>query len=258
MSNSEIHPLNLAGQFTLSGVASMTVNAVVHPFCTLKNRIMTNVHGQRMPSQGLYRGYWAVSVVDAIALGVGYATNNGLEERTSLLFSSIAAGIISSPFVSIGEGVMANRQVNNLPYLTMLQRATRLSGLTTTIFREIPFAAAIYWFSPTMDQWFQRHIDTKYQSPTTSIIVQTFTGATGGSIAGFITTPPDLIKTKVQTSEVPLSIRREVNAILTKEGCLGLFKGAGLRSIYTGLTVAGLNIINNVAPTYFPKILKKD
>lgn len=246
--SSEIR-LEPAGHVALAGISSVAVNAVVHPLATIKNRMMA---GQRVSSQGLYNGIAAICAVDAASFGTAYVANDSL--------GSTAAGILSTPAVAAGEALMANSQVNNQPYSQSLKKAFRPAGLATTVAREVPFTTGVFFFAPLLQSQMQRQwkqTTGENPSPAASLFLQGSAGAVAGAGAGLLTAPVDRIKTMVQISEEPLSIPRAFNSVLSEGGCRALWRGGACRSLYIGISTAGMNVINNVVPQYFPKSLTK-
>lgn len=139
--HSQTPRLNEAGQIVQGGIASLVVNAVVHPMCTIKTRLQTEkkessqLHNIKVESlrrilspRGLYNGYCAIVITDMATFSAAYLTNGYLKDRCSPLWSSIFSGVFSSPLAAIGEGVMVNRQVNDMHYQKIFWRAFRPGG----------------------------------------------------------------------------------------------------------------------------------
>lgn len=253
--NSEPTRINSAGQASLGGFSSLSINAFVHPLSTIKNRMMANPHltmTQAIEPKGIYNGYRAACSVDGSVFALAFVINGALQGRVSDLNASIAAGALPVPIVSFGEGLMANRQVEKLPYSKVLTRALRPAGLIATMAREVPFTVAVFYLSPTL----QKKMSRGSEKP--SLFIQGIAGILGGSFAGLATTPADLVKTRIHTHERSLSIATVVRSAVAEKGWRGLWRGAGTRSVYIGLTGAGMNIINTTLPRYLPKAFHSD
>ncbi len=256
--NSEHPCLNNAGLALQGSLASFIVNGLVHPICTVKNRQMAAGLALRKaltPIQGLYNGYLAISCVESITFTTIYVTNNFLKGRVSDLTSSVMAGLISSPIVSFGEGFMTNRQVNALPYSQIFKRAIRPVGLITTALRETPFSMAVFYFTPILERKFQKISPRCEESIARNKAIELASGVIAGAIAGFLTTPVDLINTRVQTNQQPLSIMKAVSLTCADTGLRALFRGCGARAFYLALAVAGMNIVNHAIPPLLPMSL---
>ena len=257
--NLEQPRLNEAGQITQATLASFAVNGLVHPISTIKNRLMAGslVSLRQLTStRGLYNGFRAICCVDAATFSVAYLTNNLFLGRETSLWPSVAAGLLSSPFVAFGEGLMANRQVNAMQYVQVIRRAMRLNGLITTAFREIPFSVAVFYAAPLIDRNIQSISPEWIQSKSYSICLQIISGGVAGAGAGFITAPVDLIKTRVQTSHQETSILQVIRNAIVIDGFRGLYRGGGARALYISLSVAIMNILNNTVPSRLPEALR--
>lgn len=256
---SERPRLNSLGQAVLGGIASFLVNGATHPFSTLQSWGMTNTTSvQRIGFSALYRGFWATCAFDAGAFATAFVINDALHNRLSQLNASIVAGLISAPVICLGEGLARNRQVNAMPYAEIFQRAIRPAGLTTTALREIPFTVAVFYLSPLLQRQIVLQLSRDNPLARQQVVIQAFAGILAGAAAGFMTSPVDLIKTRVQTSETPLTMTQVVRSVAAEGGIRGFFRGGGMRTLYVGLTAAGMNIVNNTAPHFLPNALRTE
>lgn len=282
--NSEIPRLNEAGLIVQGGIASLVVNAIVHPMCTIKTRLQiarpkaSPLHSARLDAlrkilapTGLYNGYCAIALTDMATFSVAYLSNGNLKDRYSPLWSSILTGAISSPFAAIGEGLMANRQVNHMRYQQIFLRAFRPGGLVLSAIREIPFSIAVFYATPRLEEYTRRVLANKKENAGISIV----SGIAVGAIAGFLTNPIDLIKTRVQTADPPISILYALRSV-TREGsaersapleergvknllCIRNFFNGGLaRGMYIGGAVGAMNLVNHSLPNLMPRLFLKE
>jgi hypothetical protein len=81
-------------------------------------------------------------------------------------------------------------------------------------------------------------------------MIQTASAALVGATAGVITTPIDLVKTRVQTADSRLSITHAFR-LAYQEGTL--FSGGATRAFYVALAVTCMNAINHFLPSRMPK-----
>lgn len=245
--NSEPPRLNWGGQIIQGTVASFLVNGLIHPICTYKSRKMVGIS---QSLKGLYNGYLAIFATDSVTFSVNYLANNAFEEKDTLQ-SSITAGLASSPFVAVGEGLMANRQVNALSYTKAFKRACRINGWVMSACREIPFTIGVFYATPRFEKYLS-DFDFAKEHP---VITNITAGMTTGAVAGFLTTPFDLVKTVVQTSDAPKSIYTTTKVIVLKDGWKALFRGGILRACYVGLAGGGMNLVNHFLPENLPDSL---
>ena len=256
-SNIDMQHLNLAGQVALATTGSIVTNTITQPLFTMKSRIMV---GQPFSWRGLYNGFIAVTAVDIITFGMSYATNDRLNTAfqdypQGDLLAAIAAGALPAPALAVGEGLAANRQVHALKYSQLLHRAFRPSGIVMTILREIPFITAVFYLQPKIAKNLS---SSSEESPIRETGTQMTAGAAAGAMAGLVTTPVDLIKTRVQTHEQGISIARAVNEVVTKKGLRGLFQGGSARCLYLSAVTTCLSTVNYAAPSRFPSSLHKE
>lgn len=232
----------------------MVIRGVVASAAKNSVRLVATV---RNTMKEYYGGFGAICSVDALSFGLAYMSNDSLQSQLSPIAASIASGVISSPGLAFGEGVMATRQVTNLPYSKTLARAMRPSGFLLTITREIPFTWSVFWLSPLIQNLAQNQIPEHQRSAAVSVALQVLAGSSSGAIVGVMTTPIDMLKTRVQTSENPSSILNTARAAWAEGGWRTFFRGGKMRSLYIALNVAGMNVLNNTIPQFLPSICLK-
>lgn len=255
--NSESPRLNEAGQVVQGTIASFVTNGIIHPIGTIKNlQMVGSLRSLKdlTSVRGLYNGYLAICGVDAVTFSIAYLTNDRLSDRDSALWSSVVSGLIVSPVVAVGEGLMANRQVNAMPYLQVFRRAFRLNGIILTAFREVPFIAAVFYASPILNRYFQALSPTNLDLSIGNLGIQIASGGISGAGAGLVTAPVDLIKTRVQTSGQPLSILNAIRLTVANDGWSGLLRGGRARAFYIALAVASMNVLNNMVSACLPDV----
>lgn len=147
-------------------------------------------------------------------------------------------------------------------------------GYKETLFRDLPFSALQFAFYERF-----RQLAIMYnQSDDLPIPLELFTGAAAGGVAGTMTTPLDVIKTRIQTqAAAPASsaetvssanlgmvsqlLRRSstINAlgsIYKNEGVFGLFSGVGPRFIWTGTQSSIMLLLYQVSLKKFDSIFE--
>ncbi|MES2121439.1 MAG: MC/SLC25 family protein [Chlamydiota bacterium] len=253
--NLDAPPSTLARQMFQGGIASLLVNGVSHPIYTLKTRSQSaELAAISRPTQmapqwrGLYNGFGAISATDAVVFSVAFIANDWLKERYSELWASVGAGVLCSPFVAIGEGLTANRQMTQtpLPYSTVFKRAFRPAGFGLTVMREIPFTMAVFYTPHYLGLYARNFSPFQDLSHFGQMGVQVATAGLSGAAAGFLSNPIDVLKTRVQTAEVPRSFYSVLQQTLVEEGWRGLRKGGGLRMLQIGVVSACMHTIKQV------------
>lgn len=116
-------------------------------------------------------------------------------------------------------------------------------GYKETLLRDLPFSALQFAFY----ERFRQLAIYYHATDELPIASELLTGAAAGGLAGTLTTPLDVIKTRIQTatpqeganaskeSVASLSTARALRSIYKQEGIFGMFSGVGPRFIWTGV-----------------------
>lgn len=123
-----------------------------------------------------------------------------------------------------------------------------LFGYKATLARDLPFSALQFAFYEKFRQWAFTIEGKDIGADDLSVAGEIYTGASAGGLAGIITTPLDVIKTRVQTqqpssadvsSAKPLklsgSLFGSLRTVYTSEGFFGFFSGVGPRFVWTSI-----------------------
>nr|QKK35458.1 mitochondrial Mme1 [Starmerella bombicola] len=210
---------------------------------------------------GLYRGYAAMlagSFPSTMMFFGTYETiKRSMRDRTSLNetlvhFISGFLGDLASSIVYVPSEVLKTRfqlqgPYNNKSYhsgynykgLTSAFRdivakegwSALFHGYKATMLRDLPFSALQFAFY----EQFRKTAQQQAHSRTISLPMELFVGAAAGGAAGVLTTPLDVIKTRIQTqtSEEIRGTLAGLRAIFVHEGALGLFSGVVPRFVWT-------------------------
>ena len=107
------------------------------------------------------------------------------------------------------------------------------SGLKMSIYRDAPFSA-IYWMLNEIIR--EKLKDSQYLGSFSRSFIA---GATAGSLAALLTTPFDVIKTRIQTDTTSSSLgNKSLIQFYHKEGLQSLFIGWQQRCLRTALACA--------------------
>ncbi|XP_057520947.1 calcium-dependent mitochondrial ATP-magnesium/phosphate carrier protein 1 [Amaranthus tricolor] len=232
------------------GLASGLSTSLLHPVDTIKTRVQTSTLSfpeviSRVPQigvQGLYRG----SLPAILGQFTSHGLRTGIFEATKLVLINFAPNLPelqiqslasfcstllgtatripcevlkqrlqAGLFDNVGEAIVGTWQQDGLKGF--------FRGTGVTLCREVPLYVAgmgLYAESKKLAQ----HLLNRELEPWETIVV----GALSGGIAAVVTTPFDVLKTRMMTAPhgQPISASMLAFSILTHEGPLGFFKGA--------------------------------
>ena len=156
--------------------------------------------------------------------------------------------------------------------------STLVFGYKETLFRDLPFSALQFAFYEKIRQLAIYY----HKSNDLPVSIELFTGASAGGLAGILTTPLDVIKTRIQTattSTAAASLKpaltkkpqstnpifsildksstiKALRSIYRIEGIFGLFSGVGPRFIWTGIQSSIMLLLYQVALKRFDQYLE--
>ena len=212
---------------------------------------------------GIYRGYTAMLAGSfpstMMFFGTYESLKRGLRDHTGINetvihFVSGFLGDLASSIVYVPSEVVKTRLQLQGPYnnrfhtsgynyrgvgsaLGQIVRQEGWSalfhGYKATMLRDLPFSALQFTFYERFRQMAQK----RARSAQISLPMELFVGAAAGGLAGVMTTPLDVVKTRIQTqttSEIS-SIFGGLRSIVRQQGVLGLFSGIGPRFVWTSV-----------------------
>ncbi|CAM0950563.1 unnamed protein product [Alopecurus aequalis] len=246
----EISTGNVLKSALAGGLASALSTSMLHPIDTMKTRVQASTLSfpeliSKLPQigvQGLYRG----SIPAILGQFSSHGLRTGIFEASKLILvrvaptlpeiqvqslasfcSTILGTAVRIPcevlkqrlqagiFDNVGEAIVGTMQKDGIRGF--------FRGTGATLCREVPFYVAgmcLYGEAKKAAQ----HLLSRDLEPWETIAV----GALSGGLAAVVTTPFDVMKTRMMTAPPgsPVSMQLIVFSILRNEGPLGLFKGA--------------------------------
>ncbi|XP_008237469.1 PREDICTED: probable S-adenosylmethionine carrier 2, chloroplastic [Prunus mume] len=234
------------------GAAGVFVEAALYPIDTIKTRLQVAHAGGKIVLKGLYSGLAGnlagVLPASAIFVGVYEPTKQkllkALPENLSAL-AHLTAGAIAgaaSSVVRVPTEVVKQRmqtaQFSSAPDAVRLILAKEgfkglYAGYGSFLLRDLPFDAVQFCIYEQLRIGFKLAARRDLSDPEVAMI-----GAFAGAVTGAITTPLDVIKTRlmVQGSENQYrGIYDCVRTIMREEGSPALWKGIGPRVLWIGI-----------------------
>lgn len=227
--------------------------------------------------RGLYGGYTAAMLGSFPSAAIFFGTYEyskrkminewGVNDTLTHLFAGFLGDLVSS-FIYVPSEVLKTRlqlqgQYNNAHFdsgynyrnlrnciSTVIKKEgpeALLFGYKATLARDLPFSALQLAFYEKFREAAFRIEGKEWGKNQLSITSEMATGALAGAVAGVLTTPLDVIKTRVQTQQnVPSgtgvrpanlsnSLLSSLKTVYKLEGLLGFFSGVGPRCIWTSI-----------------------
>jgi solute carrier family 25 S-adenosylmethionine transporter 26 len=248
---------------TVSGVcAGVFVETLFYPLDTIKTRLQaarggTGLLGANSNKANLFKGVFnglsknIAGCAPATALFfLAYEPTKRYLERTLppeqnyvAMFTAGATGCLASSVVRVPTEVIKTRAQtgNRVQSLGGILRASGIAGLFvgygSFLIRDLPFDAIEFSLYEEAKIAY-----AKWRGRTPGEVTRaeaTVLGATAGGITGFVTTPLDVIKTRLMTDTCTINPLRGVvdcgTRIVREEGAKALFRGASPRVAWISL-----------------------
>lgn len=192
--------------------------------------------------------YFVAGVLGDLSLSIFYVPSEVLKTRLQL------QGRYNNPYTR-GSGYNYRGLIDAVRSISKTEGTSALTyGYKETLLRDLPFSALQFAFYEKFRQLAIQYNNADEDLP---IYLELFTGAAAGGLAGTLTTPLDVIKTRIQTATTSLAGSHEayvkptlglaskildrfstlnaLHSIYRNEGVLGLLSGVGPRFIWTGV-----------------------
>jgi len=247
-----VSQITIAQELLAGGVAGCTVDVALYPIDTLKTRLQAAGGIQQAGGmRGLWRGVSAPALAGVPASGVFWAVYVPLKEQLHQVTGSRSqAEILSGPIseltslvVRVPSEVVKQRiqagvyQENLLHVARHIHSSEGLAGFYTgfaaTCLRSVPFAVVQF---PVYEE-LKRQLDARVGGAGGAWWTGGASGALAGGIAAVVTTPLDVIKTRIMLSPADsrLSFLKMARRIVTREGSPALLAGVVPRGVYMSL-----------------------
>lgn len=210
--------------------------------------------------------YFVAGVLGDLASSIFYVPSEVLKTRLQL------QGKFNNPFTK-ECGYNYKGLINAVSSIAKKEGpSTFVFGYKETLFRDLPFSALQFAFYEKF-----RQLAIFYnKSPDLPVSLELLTGAAAGGLAGTLTTPLDVIKTRIQTATNTAELS-EFSSIKTSnpvvkfvsksstlnalasiykhDGIIGAFSGVGPRFIWTGIQSSIMLLLYQVSLKQLDQIL---
>ncbi|KAL0440366.1 UNVERIFIED_CONTAM: putative S-adenosylmethionine carrier 2, chloroplastic, partial [Sesamum latifolium] len=250
--NSSVSDSDCAQSAVAGAAAGAVVETALYPIDTIKTRLQAVRGGAQIILKGLYSGLAGnlagVILASALFIGVYEPTKQKLLKIFPENFSAIAhlaagaAGGAASSIVRVPTEVVKQRiqtgQFVSAPDAVRLVVAKEgfrglYAGYGSFLLRDLPFDAIQFCIYEQLRIGYKLAARRDLSDPENAII-----GAFAGAITGAVTTPLDVIKTRLMvqgSTKQYTGICHCVNTILREEGSSAFFRGMGPRVLWIGI-----------------------
>ncbi|KAK4962908.1 S-adenosylmethionine transporter [Elasticomyces elasticus] len=247
------------------GLAGTTVDVSLFPLDTLKTRLQS-ANGFRAAGgfKGVYNGIGSAVVGSAPGAALFFVTYEGVKAQLAagggkeagpgahMLAASlgeIAACAVRVPTEVVKQRAQAGQYPSSMKALTSIlsQRATHgtrhvwrelYRGWSITVMREVPFTVIQFPLWEGMKAWSLRR--RKQQNPlstglTTGAAESAIYGSISGAVAAGLTTPLDVLKTRLMLAKERESVMSITTRVWRDEGGRAFFSGLGPRTMWISI-----------------------
>ncbi|XWS23506.1 hypothetical protein CRYUN_Cryun28dG0019900 [Craigia yunnanensis] len=212
--------------------AGVVVEAALFPIDTIKTRLQAAHGGGKIILKGLYSGFGGNGVLPASAIFLGV-----YEPAKQKLLKAFPEHLSAFAHLVVKQR-MQTGQFSSAPAAVRLIVAKEgfkglYAGYGSFLLRDLPFDAFQFCIYEQLRIGYKRAARRDLNDPENAIL-----GAFAGAITGAVTTPLDVIKTRLM---VQGSTKRYkgifdcVRTIMKEEGSQALLKGIGPRVLWIGL-----------------------
>ncbi|CAG8605459.1 3160_t:CDS:2 [Ambispora leptoticha] len=249
---------NFRQALVAGGIAGTAVDTVLFPLDTIKTRLQSRPGFYASGGfHGIYSGLTSVIIGSAPGASVFFVTYEYLKGSLSFLFpdtkylplvhmaaasgGEMAACVVRVPTEVIKQRMQTKQYHRTLSAIRSIIQYEGILGLyrgyLITISREIPFACLQFPLYEFLKRFVAKHTDRTRINPWEAAIC----GSISGGTAAAITTPLDVIKTRIMLSSKHQTIHRysgivgTLKRIWSEEGPRALFSGIGPRVMWISI-----------------------
>ncbi|XP_028765945.1 S-adenosylmethionine carrier 1, chloroplastic/mitochondrial [Neltuma alba] len=234
------------------GTAGVVVETALYPIDTIKTRLQAARGGEKLVFGRLYSGLAGnlAGVLPASALFVGvyepvkqtlsriFPENlSAFAHFTAGAIGGIAASLIRVPTEVVKQRIQTGQftsPVLAVRYISSVEGIKGLyAGYGSFLLRDLPFDAIQFCIYEQLRIGYMLAARRNLNDPENAIV-----GAFAGALTGAITTPLDVIKTRLMvqgTANQYKGIMDCVQTVIKEEGPQALFKGIGPRVLWIGI-----------------------
>jgi solute carrier family 25 (mitochondrial S-adenosylmethionine transporter), member 26 len=216
-------------EYIASGaVAGLTVDVVLFPIDTIKTRMQSRKGFANAGGfQSLYRGLSAVSIGSVPSAALFFGTyelvkNDGPfslhgNQLLGAIVGETASGVVRVPLDTLKQRMQVGNSASLRTAASTRSSKELFQALPVTLMRDIPFAASQMLL---------------YEFLKSNGVPVWISGLIAGAVSGFVTTPLDVVRTRLMLVEAEGSVPRVLESLWKEGGMSTVFRGASMRSLW--------------------------
>ncbi|KAK4544980.1 hypothetical protein LTR36_003885 [Oleoguttula mirabilis] len=244
------------------GIAGTTVDTSLYPLDTLKTRLQSSAGFWASGGfRGVYNGIGSAVVGSAPGAALFFVTYESVKRHLAsrqlsgysetaghMLAASlgeVAACAVRVPTEVVKQRAQAGQYPTSLTALTSILSQRRTHGLvhvwrelyrgwSITVLREVPFTVIQFPLWEGMKKWALRQRQSTRPKDVTGAESAVF-GSISGAIAAGLTTPLDVLKTRLMLAKQRESVLVITRRIWQEEGGKAFFSGIGPRTMWISI-----------------------
>jgi len=231
------------------GAAGLVVDVSVYPLDTLKTRLQGKEGFHLLGGfNSLYKGIGPIVVGSVPTAALFFSTCDSVKALAKIMSFNGSESLVHMGAASLGEVVASlvrvpvevvkqRRQVSDVSSRKICQRIWWgeggrgfYRGYLTTLSREIPFSLIQMPMWELLKKQWASVAGRNLRAEESALC-----GAGGGVVASVITTPLDVVKTRIMLGEDRMGAKQVLRTIYLEEGMGGLFAGVFPRTVWIAL-----------------------
>ncbi|GET55345.1 S-adenosylmethionine mitochondrial carrier protein-like [Rhizophagus irregularis DAOM 181602=DAOM 197198] len=234
---SERYNFNMKQALVAGGIAGTAVDVALFPLDTLKTRLQSKSGFKASGGfRGIYSGLTSAVIGSSPGASAFFVTYEYMKKKLGSIFPDSKylpfIHMIAASGGEVASCMYSLKTIFNQEGLNGFYR-----GYFSTVIREIPFTCFQFPLYEYLKIVVAKKTDRNYIEPWEAAIC----GSVAGGTAGAVTTPLDVIKTRIMLSAKGQTIHNysgtinTFNRILHEEGVKALFSGIGPRVIWISI-----------------------
>lgn len=236
-------------------VAGGTVEAILYPLDTIKTRLQANSGRWRVAGGGVFRGLYqgvGTSVIGSMpSTAIFFATYewskrvcldrlpenlSSVAHLTGAVAGSITASLVRTPAEIIKQRLQCGQHSGPISAVRSTLKTSGMigfyRGIVPMLLRDLPFNAVEF---VAYEQFKLLYFRLKEKKSELTARESALLGALSGATTGILTTPLDVVKTRLMLEESRSSVGKIMSSLWKEAGMSGFFRGVTPRLLWISI-----------------------